>query len=62
MHSKSHNKEIMINEKANEVARELFESLLKRYQSNLEELMKDSEIVFNYVYLLYYKCHKINHL
>ena len=60
MHSKSHNKEIMINDKANEVARELFESLLKIYQSNLEELMKDSEFAFNYVYLLHYKCHKIN--
>ena len=22
--------------------------------------MKDSEFVFNYVHLLYYKCHKIN--
>ena len=22
--------------------------------------MKDSEFVFDYVYLLYYKCHKIN--
>ena len=31
----------------------------KRYQNNLE-LMKGSEFVFDFVHLLYYKCHKIN--
>ena len=50
----------MINGKADEVVKELFESLLKRYQNNLEKLMKCSEFVFSYVRLLYYKCHKIN--
>ena len=33
---------------------------LNRYQNNFEKLMKGSEFVFNYVHLLYYKCHKIN--
>ena len=32
MHSKSANIEIMISDKANEVIKELFESLLSRYQ------------------------------
>ena len=36
-----------------------FNSLKKKYQNNLES-MKGSEFVFNYVHLLYYKCHKIN--
>ena len=60
MHSKCCNMEIMINDKADEVAEEMFESLRNRYQNNLEKLMKGSEFVFDYVHLLYYKCHKIN--
>ena len=34
MHSKSDNKEIMINHKADEIVEELSESLLNRYQNN----------------------------
>ena len=59
MHSKSYNIEIMINDKAYEVIKELFDSLKNRYQNNLES-MKGSEFIFDYVHLLYYKCHKIN--
>ena len=36
MHSKSDNIEIMINDEADEVKKELFDSLKKRYQNNLE--------------------------
>ena len=60
MLSKSDNKEIMINDKTGEIVKELFEQLLNRHQNNLEKLMKDSEFVFDYVHLLYHKCHKIN--
>ena len=60
MHSKRDNKEIMNNDKADEVIKKLFESLLNRYQNNLEESMQGSEFVFNYVHSLYYKCHEIN--
>ena len=49
----------MINDETDEVIKELFDSLKNRYQSNLE-LMKGSEFVFDYVHLLYYKCHKTN--
>ena len=49
----------MINDEADEVIKELFDSLKNRYQSYLES-MKGSEFVFGYVHLLYYKCHKIN--
>ena len=59
MHSKSDNIEIMISGKADEVIKELFDSLKNRYQKNLE-LTKGSEFFFDYVHLLYYKCHKTN--
>ena len=39
--------------------KELPDSLKNWYQNNFES-MKGSECVFNYVHLLYYKCHKIN--
>ena len=55
MHSKSDNIEIMINDKTDEVTKELFDSLKIRYQNNLES-MKGSEFVFNYVQLSSYKC------
>ena len=59
MHSKSDNIEIMINDKADEIIKELIDSIISRYQNNLES-MKDSEFVFDYDHLLYYKCLKIN--
>ena len=51
MHSKSDNIEIMINDKANEVIKKLFDSIKNRYQNKLES-MKSSQFVFNYVYSL----------
>ena len=57
MHSKSDNIEIMIKGEAAEIMEELFDSLKKRYQNNLETI-RDSEFVIDYVHLLYYKCHK----
>ena len=59
MHSKNDNIEIMMNEEADEIITEHFDSLKNRYQNNLES-MKGSQFVFYYVHLLYYKCHKIN--
>ena len=50
MHSKSDYKEILINDEANEVIAERFESLLNRNQNNLQKLIKSSKFVFNYVY------------
>ena len=35
------------------------DSLKNRYQNNLES-MKGGKSVFDYVHLMYYKCHKIN--
>ena len=49
----------MINDEADYVIKELFDSFKNKCQNNLE-LMTGSKFVFDYVYLLYYKCHKIN--
>ena len=59
MMKESDNIKIIINDEADEVIEELFKSLKNRYQNNLES-MKGSEFAFDYVHLLYYKCHKIN--
>ena len=58
MHSKSDNIEITINDEADEVIKELFDSLKNRCQRNLES-MKGSEFFFDHVHLLYYKFRKI---
>ena len=60
MDSKSCNVEIMINDKADEVIKELCQSILSRYQIGLETSMKRSEFIFDCIQLLYYKCKKIN--
>ena len=59
MYSKSDNTEIMINDESHEVIDDLFKSLKNWYQNNLESI-KGRAFLFNYAYLLYYKCHKIN--
>ena len=53
-HSKSDNIKIMINNKANEVIKELFKLIKNKYQNNLEELMKGNDFVSNCFYLLHY--------
>ena len=42
MHSKSDNIEIIVNDEADEVIKDLFDSIKSRYQNNLESL-KGSE-------------------
>ena len=49
----------MMNDEADKVVKKLFDSIESRYQYNFK-LMKSSEFVFDYVHLLYHKCHKIN--
>ena len=60
MDSKRDNIEIMMNDKADKIIEEHFDSLKNRYQKNNFESMKGSESVFDNVHLLYYECHKIN--
>ena len=60
MYAESNNVEIMIGSETNEVNKELFESLLQRYQKGLEESMKGREFVFDVVNALYYDFDKIS--
>ena len=60
MHSKSDNIGIMINDTADEVIEELFQLLLSRYQIGPKISIKGSGFVFDYINLLYGKCHEIN--
>ena len=60
MHLKSDNIKVMTYDNANEVIKEIFQSLLSSYQIGLETSMRGSDFIFDCVNLLYYKCHKIN--
>ena len=58
MYLKRDNIETVVNGKADEFVEELFESFFYRHQNSLERSMKGKELVFDYVHLLSYKCHK----
>ena len=60
MHSKSDNIDLSINDKADEVTEDIFESLLCRYQKSLKESIKVSDFISDYIHLLHFKCYKIN--
>ena len=60
MYSKSDNFEIMMGSNTNEIIRNLFNSILRRYQGGLHESMRGSEFVFDYVESLNYIFHKID--
>ena len=53
-YTNSHNEEIMIGNKTDEIIEKLFESLLQNYQKNLEESMRGSKFVRDSNKLLYY--------
>ena len=58
MYAKSNNIEIMVGIETDEIIKELFKSLLQRYQEGLEESMKGSEFIFDSVNLLHYHLQK----
>ena len=60
MHSKSDNIEFMIYDNADKDTKDLFESLLNKYQIGLETSMRDSGFISDCVRLLHYKSLKIN--
>ena len=53
MHTTSDNIESLIGNETVEIIKELFESLLKKYQEGLEKSKKGSEFVFDNIDLLY---------
>ena len=59
MHSISDNIESKIADETNEITEERLDSLLRKYQKDLEESIKASESTFDSAYLLQFKCHKI---
>ena len=50
----------MIYDNTYEAIKEFFESLLNKYQNELETPIRGTDFMSNYVHLIYYKCHKIN--
>ena len=58
MHSRSGNVEFMSYD--NDIVKELFKTLLSRYQDNLETPMKGSDFIFDSVKLLYHKYPRTN--
>ena len=62
MYSKSDNIKIMMGGRGNtnEIIKNLFDSLLKRYQARLQVSMRGKEFVFDYVESLNYIFHKVD--
>ena len=58
MHLKRDNIEIMINEEADDVIKELLIHL--KMDIKMIQNRESQSVSFHYVQLLYYKCHKIN--
>ena len=48
----------MINNKTDEVIKELFKSLTRKYQIEFKNSMRGRDFISDCVHLLYYKCHK----
>ena len=59
IHTKSHNIEIMMGNKTDEIIKTLFKSLLQNYHKDLEESMRRNKFVPNSIDLLYYHLQKI---
>ena len=60
IHLHSDNLLIFIGYETNNIIKELFKSLLDKYQESLKTKMKKSNLVFDTVDALYYKLHKIS--
>ena len=60
MHARSVNEEFMNGSDTDEIIKELFKSLLQRYQENLQEKMRSSDFAFDGVNFLYYDFNEIS--
>ena len=60
LHTRSDNEEFMNGSDTDEIIKELFKSLLQRYQENLQEKMRGSDFAFDGVNFLYYDFNKIS--
>ena len=53
MHTKSDNTDILKGSETNNIIKELFKSIVEKYQKGLEESMRGSEFTLDSVNLLY---------
>ena len=60
MHTRSNNEEFMNGSDTDEIIKELFKSILQRYQENLQEKMRGSDFAFDGANFLYYDFNKIS--
>ena len=60
VHTKSNNIEFMMGSETDEIIKDLFKSLLQKYQEGLEESMKGSEFIPDSANLFHYHLQKIN--
>ena len=60
MHTKNDNIEIMMGDETDDIIKELFESILQRYQEGSEEKMRGSGFIFYSNDLLHYQFYKTN--
>ena len=60
MHNRSVNEEFTNGSDTDEIIKELIQSVLQRYQENLQEKMKGSDFAFDGVNYLYYDLNKIS--
>ena len=60
MHTRSVHEEFMNGSDTDEIIKELFKSILQRYQENLQEKMRGSDFAFDGVNFLYYDFNKIS--
>ena len=60
MHTQSETKEFMNGSDTDEIIKELFKSLLQRYQEKLQEKMRGSDFAFDGINFLYYDFNKIS--
>ena len=59
MYTKSDNIEIMFGDDNDDIIEQLFESLLQKYEENLQSEMRESEFEFDGVNFLYYDLTKL---
>ena len=60
MHTRSNNEEFMNGSDTDEIIKELFKSILQRYQEYLQEKLRGSDFAFDGVNFLYYDFNKIS--
>ena len=60
MHTRSNNEEFRNGSDTDEIIKELFKSILQRYQENLQEKMRGSDFAFHGVNFWYYDFNKIS--